>query len=281
MGFHFLLQPVYSQTWVLVREYLSYLKVEEAKSNTNVSWITAVSFLAKLSFLKPGEGYRISELSKQEERIMFDLWDFGLIYVRNYNKPKTARPVRYYPTQIVVSLFAPPSKRPGSQFNEGNLIVETNFRVYVYQSSSLQIAILKLFVQLLLRLPGLVVGVLTRESIQQAINKGISSEQIITYLRSNSHPKAREAVIDGVPESVVEQVELWANEQHRVRFTPNVVLFSPPTDEDFRAILSHCKEDGSLVYAKDRTDHEGRFIVALETCEEHIKRLLRPAGIRL
>lgn len=67
-------------------------------------------------------------------------------------------------------------------------MVETNYRVYAYTDSNLQVALLALFTELLYRFPNLVVGVLTRDSVRQALRGGITAEQIISYLEQHAHP---------------------------------------------------------------------------------------------
>lgn len=38
------------------------------------------------------------------------------------------------------------------------------------------------------RFPNLIVGVLTRDSVRQALRGGITAEQIISYLEQHAHP---------------------------------------------------------------------------------------------
>lgn len=72
--------------------------------------------------------------------------------------------------------------------DKGHIVVETNYRVYAYTDSNLQVALLALFTELLYRFPNLVVGVLTRDSVRQALRGGITAEQIISYLEQHAHP---------------------------------------------------------------------------------------------
>ena len=58
-----------------------------------------------------------------------------------------------------------------------------------HPANLLRIAILNLFVTLKSRLPNLVVGQLTRESVKSALNKGITANQVITYLTHHAHPQ--------------------------------------------------------------------------------------------
>ena len=72
---------------------------------------------------------------------------------------------------------------------EGYIIVETNYRIYAYTDSKLQISLLALFTELLYRFPNVTVGVITRDSIRQALRGGITAKQIISYLEQHAHPK--------------------------------------------------------------------------------------------
>ncbi|KAH9639024.1 hypothetical protein HF086_003555 [Spodoptera exigua] len=94
------------------------------------------------------------------------LREFGLVYQR---KRKAGR---FYPTRLALNIAqvrgvgATPLAAPAQA--RGYIVVETNYRVF----------------------PNLVVGVLTRESVRQALRGGITAEQIIHYLEQHSHPQA-------------------------------------------------------------------------------------------
>lgn len=76
-----------------------------------------------------------------------------------------------------------------SNYEKGYIIVETNYRVYAYTESKLQISLMALFTELLYRFPSLTVGVITRDSIRQALRGGITARQIISYLEQHAHPR--------------------------------------------------------------------------------------------
>lgn len=108
----------------------------------------------------------------------------------HYRKRKAGR---FYPTRLALNIS---SKRSAvaaiTSDNECaqdhcNIIVETNYRIYAYTDSNLQVALLGLFTELLYRFPNLVVGVLTRDSIRQAFRGGITADQIISYLEQVSY----------------------------------------------------------------------------------------------
>ena len=83
-----------------------------------------------------------------------------------------------------------------------NITVETTFKVYAYTTSDLDVALLRLFVSLEVRLPNLIIGKITKRSIRNALSIGISAEALITFLEQNAHPEARKAGANSVPENV-------------------------------------------------------------------------------
>lgn len=83
------------------------------------------------------------------------------------------------------------------QADQGFIILETNYKIYAYTGkignheqmgdfslidayldSPLQIAVLNLFVQLQSRFRNMVTGLITRDSIRNALMKGITAEQV-------------------------------------------------------------------------------------------------------
>ncbi|CDW73476.1 tfiih and nucleotide excision repair factor 3 complexes subunit [Stylonychia lemnae] len=71
------------------------------------------------------------------------------------------------------------------------IIVETNFKVFAYTSSDLYRQLLKQFIRVECFFPNLVVGTLTRKSLQKAYQRGISSQQILHFLETHTHITAR------------------------------------------------------------------------------------------
>lgn len=113
-----------------------------------------------------------------------------------------AKSRRFYPTRLATSLTSgtaalisnlnpSPSGNPTATVSQGFIVLETNYRLYAYTNSPLQIAILNLFVSLKSRFENLVQGVITRDSVRNALSNGISADQIIYFLSSNAHPQMR------------------------------------------------------------------------------------------
>jgi transcription initiation factor TFIIH subunit 4 len=92
--------------------------------------------------------------------------------------------------------------------DKGFLVTETNYRISAYTNSNLHLSILSTFTKLLLRFDTFVVAHMTRETIQEAFQVGITARQITQFLRSNAHRKTIEVhgPLHCVPPTVIAQV---------------------------------------------------------------------------
>jgi transcription initiation factor TFIIH subunit 4 len=131
---------------------------------------------------------------------------FSARYGYDQTISQQAKSRRFYPTRLATSLtsgttallsnFNPsPTANPTDPSFTGFIILETNYRLYAYTNSPLQIAILNLFVSLKSRFENLVQGIITRDSVRNALSNGISADQIIYFISSNAHPQMRTNVV--------------------------------------------------------------------------------------
>lgn len=214
-GFAFVLRDINTQIWALL-----FLYVQSAEKN-EMDKIEVLSFLFFLASLELGVAYSTSSLTEEQIHMLRDLSNIGIIYIPELEDDSDegdSTPPFFYPTRLATSLTSdsnstltttssalgsslqttsasyrashtsPPSK---SSVGLGYLIIETNYRVYAYTSSPLQIALLSLFVSLKSRHPNLVTGKLTKSSVQKAVRLGITADQIINFLSTNAHPSMR------------------------------------------------------------------------------------------
>ena len=79
------------------------------------------------------------------------------------------------------------------------LLCATRAQVYAYTSSRIQVRVLEEFCRLDCALPNLFVGTLTRDSVQRALAKGLSANDIIGFLQGHAHPQVA-ARVPSVPE---------------------------------------------------------------------------------
>lgn len=201
-GFQFLLQDINAQIWTLLLQYLNLTQ------ELNMDPVDVLNFIFILGSLELGKGYTVSSLSATQISMLADLKDYGLIYQRTDNSE------RFYPTRLATTLTSDSAalKTPSmaidqalesttteteeqqniaSNSNQGSIILETNFKIYAYTNSPLEIAILNLFVHLKTRFANMVCGQITRESIRNALFNGITADQIIKFLETHAHSQMK------------------------------------------------------------------------------------------
>lgn len=111
---------------------------------------------------------------------------------------------------------------------EAGMVVQSNFKVYVYTASALQMSVLSHLCELQARLPNLIVGILTRASVLAAYKSGITADQIIRFLEAHAHPVVVERKLRSnaplLPENVTIQLRMWEAERMRLSLYPSVLL---------------------------------------------------------
>ncbi|TYJ13093.1 hypothetical protein E1A91_A10G027800v1 [Gossypium mustelinum] len=191
-GFQFLLMDTNAQLWYIIREYIS------NSEEQGVDQADLIAFLLELSFHTPGEAYSLDTLTDDQTTMIKDLADLGLVKLQKGRKESW-----FIPTKLATNLSV--SLTDSSSRKQGFVVVETNFRMYAYSSSKLHCEILRLFARVEYQLPNLIVGAITKESLYNAFENGITAEQIVTFLQQNAHPRVA-AKIPSVPENVTDQL---------------------------------------------------------------------------
>ncbi|MEE6471934.1 hypothetical protein FKM82_009411 [Ascaphus truei] len=193
-----------------------------------------------LQYLKSAEDYSVEGMSDSLLIFLQHLREFGLVFQR---KRKSRR---YYPTRLAINLASGISGTVDSH-KQGFILVETNYRVYAYTDSELQIALVALFSEMLYRFPNLVVAQVTRESVQQAIGNGITAEQIIHFLRTRAHSvMLRQTPV--LPPTITDQIRLWELERDRLRFSEGVLYNQFLSQVDFELLRNYARDLGVLVF---------------------------------
>jgi transcription initiation factor TFIIH subunit 4 len=225
-GFRYLLLERASQLWLLLQQYLN------ASEALRGDAPAAVAFLLRLSFLPPHVPHPIDGASAAERRLLGDLATLGMLLI--FGGTDDADPDAdsdgdaamagdaaaahewYCPTPLAAAVAAGLAASSGARAGDGHIIVETNYRVYAYTSSPLELAILRFFVRPEYRLPNLFVGSLTRESVTAALACGITAEQVVAYLQQHAHPHVARRT-PAVPETVTDQIRLWVRARELFR----------------------------------------------------------------
>lgn len=282
-GFQFLLMDTQSQVWHFMLQYLNTCE------QRGLALVECLSMLFQLSFSTLGRDYSSQGLSENMMTFLQHLREFGLIYQRK-RKEK-----RFFPTRLALNFTTKNAIVPesdsnasksalatsgddSSNYEKGYIIVETNYRVYAYTDSKLQISLLALFTELLYRFPNVTVGVITRDSIRQALRGGINARQIISYLEQHAHTKMVEAVASSAPTSfkyssvlpptVVDQIKLWENERNRFSFIDGVVYNQFLSEPDFITLRDYATSIEVLLWQNERT----RTMVVTKNGHDDVKR---------
>ncbi|RKP26752.1 transcription factor Tfb2-domain-containing protein [Syncephalis pseudoplumigaleata] len=235
-GFQFLLQDVNTQMWAFLLQYLDMVQ------DLGMDLVEVLNFLFQLGTLELGKDYSVEPLTETQRRMLDDLQDYGLCYRRK----KGSR--RFYPTRLAITLASGNSASLDSEQNEnGYIILETNYRVYAYTDSPLQIAVLSLFCTMRSRFQNMVCGAITRESIRSALANGITSDQIVTYLTTHAHPLMRQK-IPVLPLTVIDQIRLWEMEKNRLQTTQGFLYQQFARQQDFDTVLQYAQELGVVVW---------------------------------
>ncbi|XP_023290577.1 general transcription factor IIH subunit 4 isoform X2 [Orussus abietinus] len=240
-GFQFLLLDTASQVWYFILQYLDTIEAR------GLDLVECLTFLFQLNFSTLGKDYSTEGMSEGLLTFLQHLREFGLVYQR---KRKAGR---FYPTRLALNIATGQNKPLTKDLNkDGYIVVETNYRVYAYTNSNLQVALLGLFCEMLYRFPNLVVSILTRDSVRQALKSGITASQIIGYLQQHAHSKVIEAGSQLLPPTIVDQIKLWENERNRFIFSEGVLYSQFLSQADFEVLRDHALSTGVLIWQSER-----------------------------
>lgn len=275
-GFTFLLQEANAQVWTLL---LLWLEASETNRAAGLETVDMLSFLFVLASLELGRAYDTNALTEQRKNMLPSLLDFGLIYIPQHKRSM------FFPTRLATTLTsggggslrtisdgvvaataaataASSASAPsgGSAEQKGSVIVETNYRIYAYTQSTLQIAVLALFAKLNMRFPDMVAGRISRASIRQAINFGITADQIISYMAAHAHEQMHRTAALGskpvLPPTVVDQIRLWQLENEHMKTTSGFLFRDFDDHKEYVETARFAEEIGVLVW---RSDKSGMF----------------------
>ncbi|KFY21836.1 hypothetical protein V493_07075 [Pseudogymnoascus sp. VKM F-4281 (FW-2241)] len=268
-GFSFLLQEANAQVWTVLLLWL------EHAEELAMDHVDLLSFFFLLGSLELGLAYSTSTLSTTQQAMLPILADFGLVY----SPPSSSS---FFPTRLATTLtssasalrsiasgFSAAAASPASSGGTtGFIVIETNYRLYAYTSSPLQIAVLALFAKLSTRYPNMVSGRVTRDSVRGAIEHGITADQIISYLTTHAHPQLRRKS-PILPPTVVDQIRLWQIENERMKATAGFLFKDFASLAEYEGCVRYADEIGVLVWRSDAK--RSFFVTKHEQLRDYIK----------
>jgi len=234
-----------------------------------------LSFLFMLGSLELGQAYSTSTLSPTQLQMLDDLSAMGIVY----RSSKDARV--FYPTRLATTLTSESgglntiggtvtssSDTTSSPATKGFIIIETNYRLYAYTSSLIQIAIISLFCKLQHRFPNLISGKLTKESVHRAVSQGITSAQIISYLTTYAHPQMQKNKTF-IPPTVMDQIRLWEYEGERVETENGYLMREFGSQAEYKDVKGYAEACGVLRWSND--EKRVFFISHVEQVSAYLK----------
>uniref|UniRef100_A0AC34FQA5 General transcription factor IIH subunit 4 n=1 Tax=Panagrolaimus sp. ES5 TaxID=591445 RepID=A0AC34FQA5_9BILA len=265
-GFQFLLQGRHAQIWLYLSAYLKHLTKEHPDHAPAI-----IDIFCSLVMLAPSIPTNISKASyfakavddtrmeipygipnyphKIVNEFFMHMRELGFIYIR---KRKDGY---FYLTPILSMLrntgsIAVHQSLPSSK-QDGYLVAESNYRIYAYTNDHLQLAILNTFTESEGAFPDMVMAILTRNSVRRAFDLGITAGQIVAFMRSNSHPIAVDkfGTTGCVPQTVVDQINLWEVERSRFTHSPGVLYSNFATRNEYLGAMTYAKENNILKWS--------------------------------
>ncbi|KAH6647330.1 transcription factor Tfb2-domain-containing protein [Truncatella angustata] len=259
-GFTFLLQEANAQVWTLL---LLWLEAAEARPEAGLDHVDMLSFLFLLASLELGRAYSTDALTESRRNMLPSLVDFGLVFIPRHDNAS------FFPTRLATTLtssesslrsvsagFTAASEGVADAQDKNAIILETNFRIYAYTSSPLQIAVLALFCELKMRFRELVSGRLTRNSIRRAVDMGITSEQMISYLATHAHEQMHRVAAATkkplLPPVIIDQIRLWQLDTERMQATPGFLFMEFDSVKEYDGVRRFAEDIGVLKWADDK-----------------------------
>jgi len=277
-GYDFMLRDQHAQIWMFLRHYTQNSEKPEE----------ILEMIFCMSYCNPGDPCEYRQLSEGQQAILYDFKKFGLVYFEGGNFEF------FYPTSLGTSIVFGQSKEQRmlkeasldsaqlSTFNldskteRGNedpekalnnsennsglfVIVETNFKCYVYTYSDLHKAMLSLFLEIECVLPNMVIGSITRDSVRNSFAKGITSAQIIHFMEHNAHPLCRKRH-KLVPDNITDQIILWERERNRVKPRRGNLYEDFKSEEHFKMALQYAKKHHMLHWSS--VENQQLFVLA-------------------
>lgn len=130
------------------------------------------------------------------------------------------------------------------------------------------------------------VGVITRDSIRQALKGGITADQIIGYLKQHAHSQMLQGEAkQPLPPTVVDQIKLWEIERNRLVYSEGV-LYSQFLSQvlhkkiecwhkfiiffqvDFNILKEYAQSNGHLIWC----NKEKRTLIINKSAHDDVKK---------
>lgn len=269
-GYEFMLKDYRNQIWELIWSIVEQLPNHEE----------SISLLFMLSYCRNNRPYPVKTLSKIQKQLIVACHEIGIIYIDK------SQPSLFYPSHAAINLIFKLDNHNKSsrkyldsdtegfdhgvlsdnlesfsltKFNELRIIVETNMQVVAYACNDLHVGLLKLFIEIHVQMPNMIMGRITREKAKEAFAVGITVAQMIDFLSSHNHEVVNKASERGrlpVPDNVIDQLVLWQAEGDRIQERDaEAIIFDPSqvSSSIFHDLVSYLKRLDAILWMDEAT----------------------------
>ncbi len=229
-GLRFCLSHPYRQAWHLT------VACFRAMEDHNVSKQGSLEMAAVLFQLDPTSAYKFPVHHQGMRNMLGLLASAGLVFLLQKDGQKLFLVSPHFALGMATSGEVIGAAAANSAASEGTIIIETNFRLYLYGKEDLLLEVVLQFASLdVVVSDALTCCRITRASFMDAAQRGIRADQVIEFLELKAHPVMRkDAAASGlgsvVPQSVCDQLRMWEAERNRVSAVNDCVVISGATD---------------------------------------------------
>ncbi|OIR58219.1 MAG: transcription factor TFIIH complex subunit Tfb2 [Amphiamblys sp. WSBS2006] len=200
--------------------------------------VADLSFLFSLETAEPGVVYR----ENGHIGLLSVLHELGLVEIVVEGERS------FFVSSLAEHLFSRRPQRLKSSSCE--MIVETNFRAYLYTETELDVSIFRFFVSVedvYSFDDGRVIssGVITEESVQTIFRRGVTADQLVGFIGFNAHWTQS----GGLPDNVAMQIRLWEKENRRIVFTEGLLYRGFSSFAEFERQAASAKKNKVLLYS--------------------------------
>lgn len=165
--FHYI-RRIHSQSQKLKKGEIKAESTPKFSGGSQSPVVVVLQLIFNLTLAECKQWYKLKAASDLVKETLMDLHRIGLITMKKPSDPMS----KFCVSSLLKSFLDKSIATAAHQF----IIVESNFKVYAYTDSRLYQAILRLFIREDYRFPNLVVGMLTRESLNDAFRKKITAQ---------------------------------------------------------------------------------------------------------
>lgn len=270
LGYDFMMSNPKNQVWMIINDLI------EDRQNKSIDLNKIRIFIYLCVKLAYGD-INLSQFKDQELHILNE-WDLiGIIHLQD----------GYIKSNSLVNLFFGFHKDSDTLIYLNNcIIMESNYMLYTYNTSEVHLHLLRLFSKIICKLHNMSIAKITRKSIQRSLSKGMNTNMIMRFIKSNQHilytQQKKNQMIDNefyhfnpknydineIYDQIGRQLILWENEYNCFQYYQGFLIRNFEKKENYE--YTKQKFDKAILWFND----EKQMLFIKKDVNEDIKREL-------